>query len=424
MLSLDDQNDWVGFLADHPGTRTPNLDELAAQSVVFDRAYTAAPMCKPARTAIYYGQPPDVSKVYDHSETSNRELARIELTRPSLIDSFWSGGYRTIAAGKLEPGASRRSDVVFNTPQLEIEDDWRSPYDGKPVEGVEPAPGAIDFGPTGRPLDEEPDVLAARWVAEQIARTEEPFFLGYGTIRPHTPWRVPRQFLDAHPLDEVVVPEIREDDFDDLSTYAREDMAKWGKAFEKLRDLDLWAPAVQAYQASTTFADHCVGIVLDALAESRHADNTIVLVFSDHGFHLGEKLHLHKFTLWEEATRVPFLVRAPGLEARRFDTPVSTMDLGPTAASLAGVELNWPHEGIDLVPALDDPTIADEHPPVMTWLEGNHAVRKRNWRYIRYRTGDVELYDLDTDPGEFDNLAGRPDLSEVEAELDAYLPDS
>lgn len=386
----------------------------------FTHAYTAAPMCNPARVAILFGQSPDTSKVYDHEDASDAALAEVTAGSPSLFDTFWSAGYATYSSGKVGPAANTRS-AESRRHEIVTEDDWISPYDGEPVDEKGYGRGPIDFGPSGLELDEEDDVQTAQWAADRIRTTETPFLLAYGTVRPHVPLRVPQRFFDEHPLDEVVLPEILENDYDDLSDYARTDIAQFHPQFEEIRDAGLWAEVVRAYQASTSYADYCIGIVLDALADSPHGDDTVVLVFSDHGYHIGEKLDVHKFTLWEEATRVPFLLRAPGVEPSEFDRPVSTMDLGPTAAGLAGLEITWPHEGIDLVPALDDPSIADDNPPIMTWLEGNHAVRWRNWRYIRYRTGNVELYDHDTDPNEFENLAGRSEFADVEAQLHGYL---
>ena len=424
VLSLDDQNDWLGFLNNHPGTRTPNLDALAAESTVFTHAYTTAPMCNPARTAIFFGQPPHRSQVYDHGDESDAALERFLPEHASLADHFWSAGYETLLSGKVASGMQERCGSAADRVERSAEDDWVSPYDSRPL-GPRGGPrGAnIDFGPSGRPLDEEPDVITARWAADHLEHARTPFVLCYGTIRPHTPWRIPQEFLAQHPIEDVVVPEVRPGDLDDLSDYVRDDILTKQRQFGILRDSGLWEEAVQAYQASTTLADHCIGIVLDALAASPHADDTVVVVFSDHGFHLGEKLHLHKFTLWERATRVPFLLRAPGtLEPGSFDIPVSTLDLGPTVAELCDVEIKGPHEGASLVPLIRDPSRADERPPVTTWLEGNHAVRRSQWRYIRYRTGDTELYDHAADPNEFTNLAGRPEHRSVEAELGAFLP--
>jgi arylsulfatase A-like enzyme len=181
---------------------------------------------------------------------------------------------------------------------------------------------------------------------------------------------------------------------------------------------------VQAYQAATSFADHCVGLVLDELAASPYADDTIVVLWSDNGFHLGEKQHLHKFTLWEPSTRVPLLIRAPGrLDGGTFDPPVSLLDLGPTVADLAGVAiLDESHQGESLLPLLDDPAAAADRPAIMTWLEGNHSVRQGDWRLIRYTTGETELYDIAGDPQEFVNLAGDGQHDEVETQLAALLP--
>jgi arylsulfatase A-like enzyme len=235
---------------------------------------------------------------------------------------------------------------------------------------------------------------------------------------------VPQKFFDLHPLESVVVPTVRPDDLEDLSAYARDRIIDPHGRFELLQKSGLWEEAVQAYQAAISFADDRVGTVLDTLARSRYADDTAVVVWSDHGFHLGEKMHIEKFTLWERATRVPLVIHVPGRfdEHREFSRPVSLLDLAPTIAQLCGARLHAEQDGGSLLPLVADPEQADARPPISTWLSGNHAVRRGSWRYIRYRTGDAELYDHRSDPDEFQNLAGRPEYAAVEAELSSFLP--
>ena len=248
-------------------------------------------------------------------------------------------------------------------------------------------------------------------------------FLGYGLISSHVAWRVPQKFFDLHPIDEVVVPDLRPDDLDDLGPAARSLIDQ--RTLDTLRNTGTWEDAVQAYQAAISYADDRVGVVLDALASSPRADDTIVVLWSDHGFHLGEKLHWHKFTLWERATRIPMLFRVPGSldSGTVFDRPVSAIDIGPTLAELSGVAVTSQRSGASLVPALAQPSLADGRPAISTWLPGNHSVRRGPWRYVRYRTGEAELYDHRDDPDEYTNLAGRSESAATERELAAFLPD-
>jgi arylsulfatase A-like enzyme len=438
-IALDDQNDWLGFLNNHPGTRTPNLDALARESMVFTQAYTVAPMCAPSRAGVMFGQPPHISNVYDHSDASREAHRELEHGKPSLLDSFWARGYDIYGAGKVfARGARNRWSERYSrqpwvgaqnrrAPEAEgrFDPDWISPYDGRPIgTGESFRPGDIDFGPTGVPLDDEPEMENALWVAERASRPAAPKFLAYGCGQPHVPWRVPQRFIDQHPVEEVVLPDIRAEHVDRLGPYARDQLIDGLGAFERLRESGQWAAAVAHYQAATTFADHCIGVVLNELADSARADDTVVVLWSDHGFHLGEKLHLHKSTLWERATHVPLLIRAAGVGGGAFDRPVSLLDIGPTLTELCGVEETNPEQhGQSLLPLLDEPELADDRPPIMTWREGNHAVRRGSWRYIRYRTGEDELYDVEADPDELVNLTSEPEHAATVAELAEYLPD-
>jgi len=192
----------------------------------------------------------------------------------------------------------------------------------------------------------------------------------------------------------------------------------------RVTETNNWEKGVQGYLASITFADSCVGRLLDALESSGVADRTIIVLWGDHGWHLGEKLHLRKFTLWEDATRVPLAIVAPGVTARntRCQRTVSLLDLYATLADLCGSSPPKTVEGRNLVPLLKDPSAVWKYPVVTTHGRNNHAVRSERWRYIRYRDGTEELYDHESDPMEWTNLAGKPEHESVKKELAAWLP--
>jgi len=439
-IALDDCNDWMGFLNNHPGTRTPNIDALAATSLSFSKAYCTVPMCIPSRTGVMWGATPARTKVYDHSDASRAAYADFTKVTPSLVDDFWAAGYDTIGAGKVFNEAQKAkwtnyrntvyySEGVFrkkpDTKPETFDESWLSPYDGKPIgKGERFTQAMIDFGPSGRTTD-DPDTAAATWVIDQLkADHPRPFFLGWGLLATHVPWRLPQKYLDLHPLEGIVLPELRPDDLNDVPAYARDKIVDQYGMFELLQQSGLWENAVQAYMAAITYMDDQVGRVLQALAESPHADNTIVVLWSDHGYHLGEKLHMMKFTLWERSTRVPFLVHAPGRFTNRqtFDEPVSLLDMGPTLGELTGVTINASHEGRSLLPVVASPELAAKRPPITTWLAGNYAVRSGPWRYIRYNTGDAELYDHRTDAEEYTNVADVAAMAPIRSELDAFLP--
>jgi arylsulfatase A-like enzyme len=442
LLGLDDCNDWLGFLNNHPGTKTPNLDALAARSLVFSAAYCAAPMCLPSRTANLFGLNPWETGIYDHSQPSRANYQRMTTVTPSVIDDIWAAGYDTYSAGKVFDGAELRrwTDYERIYPYVvgaaredpavrpdQFNPDWISPYDGKPIGSGKNFPANhVDFGPSGATPRQDPNSRGVAWIADHLAASHRrPFLLAFGSTTPHEPWRVPKQFFDMHPLEEVVVPDFGAKDLADLSAYARDDIIDaQGHIFKEMLRAGIWKRAVQAYQAAVSFADWQMGVALDALSHSRYADDTIVALWSDHGYHLGEKMHFEKFTLWERATRVPFLLHVPGRfdHHDEFSRPVTMMDMGPTLVELCGGTLHENNRGKSLLPTIADPTLADARPPIMTWLAGNHAVRRGPWRYIRYRTGDTELYDVHADPNELTNLSGHPKYAATIAQLDRYLP--
>jgi arylsulfatase A-like enzyme len=185
-----------------------------------------------------------------------------------------------------------------------------------------------------------------------------------------------------------------------------------------------WKPAVRAYLASISFSDAMLGRVLDALDAGPNARDTLIVFWSDHGYHLGEKGHWHKRTLWERSTRVPLIIVAPGVTraGTRCARPVSLLDLYPTLADLCGLPACAELEGQSLRPLLKNPKAEWKRPAVITWQKGNHAVRSERWRYIRYRTGEEELYDHQTDPNEWNNLANDPKLAELRKQMAKWLP--
>jgi arylsulfatase A-like enzyme len=181
---------------------------------------------------------------------------------------------------------------------------------------------------------------------------------------------------------------------------------------------------VRGYLASISFADAQVGRLLDALDASPHAANTIIVLWSDHGMHIGEKEHWEKFTLWEESSRVPLIIVAPGITkaGTRCSQPVSLLDVFPTLNELCGVAQHSQLEGQSLVPLLRDPGAHRARPAITTWGQNNHAVRDQRYRYIRMSNGEIELYDHQTDPDEFTNIANRPEAAAVIDRLEAFLP--
>ncbi|HEX8203595.1 MAG TPA: sulfatase, partial [Isosphaeraceae bacterium] len=413
-IAIDDLNDWVGHLGGHPQARTPNIDRLAQRGVTFTRAHCAAPLCNPSRAALLSGLRPSDTGVY-RNETDWREaVPRDAVTLPL---HFKRNGYDVAGAGKIDHESFRRDSDW---------DDYATPKE----EGRDPRPGGdtgvggIQFAPLEARDEDLRDYRVVSWVIDKLhGPHEKPFFLACGLHKPHMPWNVPRNYFDLFPLDQIVLPRVLETDLDDVPAAGVRMAAPQGD-HRRILESGRWKEAVQGYLAAGAFADAMVGRLLEALDKSPHRDDTIVVLWGDHGWHLGEKLHWRKFTLWEEATRAPLIfvvpgvTRAGGVCARTVDF----MSLYPTLADLCGLPVPGHVHGPSLRPLLADPGAPWDRPALTTYLVGNHAVRSEGWRYIRYRDGSEELYDEAADPLEWTNLAARPELAAVKAELARWLP--
>jgi hypothetical protein len=283
--------------------------------------------------------------------------------------------------------------------------------------------GAFDWGPTVGADSQQPDyVYAQRAIDFLKSHKGGPFCLSLGLVRTHVAWYVPQRFLDMYPLDKIILPGAPANDLDDLGPEAKAFALKFN-FHDCIVKQDLWASAVRGYLACISWADEQVGRLLDALEASPYAQNTMVLAWSDHGFHLGEKFHWHKLALWEHATRVPFLISLPGQTQQvRHAACVSMADLAPTVMDYCGVTPDYTMDGRSLRPLMTQPSTPWSYPVVTTLDANNHAVRTGKWRYIRYAKGEQELYDEENDSGEYTNLAGKPAYASVMADLAQYLP--
>ena len=254
------------------------------------------------------------------------------------------------------------------------------------------------------------------------------FLLAVGFVRPHVPYTAPKEYFDLYNLDEIVIPEVPEDEMTDIP-----DMGK-SIAFGTIRTGDhyavvnlndaYWKELVYGYLACISFVDDQAGKVIEALENSKYADNTIVVLWSDHGQHLGEKKHWRKQALWEESTKVPLCIKVPKQKSRGLTSSrtVSLLDIYPTLVDLCGLPETDKLDGNSLVPLIHNPDLEWDKPVLSTWYYKNHSVRSENWRYIRYRDGGEELYDHLEDPGEHRNLAGDPAYAEIIAAHSKWLP--
>ncbi|EMI56554.1 sulfatase [Rhodopirellula sallentina] len=421
LISIDDLNDWVGCLGGHPQAITPNIDRLSTRGVLFENAHCQSPVCNPSRASMMTGRYPHTTGIYFLSPDLKAAPA-LEgvLTMP---EAFAANGYHTMASGKIFHKGGKRFFQEYNR-----------------VGGFGPRPEKKISQPHGHPLwdwgafpdrDEDmPDVRSARWAAEELSKEhEKPFFMGVGFYRPHVPMYVPQKWFDMHPREKIRLPEVRDDDRDDLSQYAIDltNRMHVSPTHQWVTEAGQWAHAVQAYLASVTFVDHCVGMVLDALESGPHAENTIVVLFSDHGFHLGEKQRWAKRSLWEDGSRVPLIIAGPGsrsgtVPARRVTQPAELIDVYPTLLELAGLPVDDGQEGDSLVPLMTGESEKWNHPAITTFGRGNVAVRSERFRFIEYVDGSRELYDLQSDPHEWTNLAANPEYAEILSQHAAFIP--
>ncbi len=419
-ISVDDLNDWIGCMAGHPQSRTPNLDRLAAEGMLFSNAHCPAPACNPSRSAIMTGVAPNVSGLYD-----NRQKMRELLPNEPIIPKYFSEhGYWSAGSGKILHYFTDAGSWNKYFPPQETENPFPSTLypEKRPVSL--PRGGnwqyiETDWGPLDV-TDKEfgGDYSVAEWVGKELSRKhQKPFFLACGIYRPHEPWFVPKKYFDQFPLEDIQLPPgYRENDLDDLSDEAQR--RGRNRYFAHIQKHQQWKKAIQGYLASISFADAMVGRVLDALDNGPNKENTIVVLWSDHGWHLGEKEHWQKYTGWRVCTRVPLMIRVPkgtaglpsGTSANSIcNQPVSLISLYPTLLDLAGLPAKKSNDGPSLVPLLKDPEHDWPHVAV-THLDrpGNFSVSDRHWRYIQYADGEHELYNIKNDPFEWTNLASNP----------------
>jgi choline-sulfatase len=428
-IALDDLNDWIGCLGGHPQTKTPNLDRLAASGVLFTNAYCAGASCNPSRTAVMTGLPAHRSGLYNNLQKIRDVLPDAEL----LPRCFSRHGYWSAGSGKI-------LHYIIDPPS------WDDYFPAKEKDNPFPR----TFYPSKRPVslpragdwqyvetdwvaldvtDEEfgGDWLVTKWIGEQLqSQHDKPFFLACGIYRPHEPWFVPRKYFEPYPLEKIQPgPGVKAGDLEDVPPIGQR--IGRNRYFEHIQKQGQWKQGIQAYLASIHFADAMVGRVLAALERSPYRDNTIVVLWSDHGWHLGEKEHWQKYTGWRLCDRVPLMVRvpqgAPGLPAGTragavCEGVVSLADLYATLAELCALPPKDRIESRSLVPLLRDPSAAWPHAAI-THLDRpeNYAISTKQWRYIHYFDGGEELYDIASDPHEWTNLASKPEHSAKLAEM-------
>ena len=435
-IAIDDQNDWIGAFGGHPLAKTPNLDRLAARGTIFLNAHCNAPLCNPSRTSLMLGLRPSTTGIYGLAPWFRTVEALKD--RVALPQHFAAQGYRTLSTGKIYHGGAggggkqgkAKAKPGGTAPEFEVVGNAGGVGVKPPQKLVGETPMGnnplVDWGVFPHNDEDKGDYHVASWTIEQIKSEpkDQPFFLAAGFFLPHLPCYATQKWFDLYPDDDSVLPPVKDHDRDDTPRFSwylhwelPEPRLKW------LKEHNQWRNLVRSYLACTSFVDAQVGRVLDALDESGLAENTIVVVWGDHGWHLGEKEISGKNTLWERGTRVPLLFAGPGVsKGGRCSQPVELLDLYPTLVELCGLPPRGDLEGISIAPQLKDAAAKRERPAITTANQGNHGIRTARWRYIHYADGSEELYDMQNDPNEWTNLAISSEHAEIIAELKKWLP--
>ena len=453
MISIDDLNNWIEPMGGHPQAITPHLSSFAEESVMFSNSYCASPSCNPSRTALMTGKHPYVTGLYSNPQIW-RHVLPDEVTLPEYFKQagYWVGG-----AGKnfhnnmpdprswdeYYPSKIRHMPEYFlpvydsssdskhfaKTDNELREDDPKGVTFNMPV--FNKMYIAFDFEPLPFKTEETGDYSSVEWISNQLKKKhDKPFFLACGLYRPHLPWYVPQEFYEKFPLDKVQLPKIYDNDWADLPELAKKTASR-GEYHRHVTEARLWKSAVRGYLASINYADNLVGKLLKALEESEYSDNTIVIIYSDHGWQLGEKQHWRKFALWENVINTVLMIKVPKAADRlpvgsqngyTCERNVSLVDIFPTLTELCGLNQKEGITGNSLVPLLEDPSIEWDFPVITSLGDNHYSVRKDQWHYINYDDKEEELYNLSEDPEEWQNLAGESSYDDTKQKLKKLIP--
>ena len=417
MVSIDDLNDWIGVLGEHPDVKKPHLDRLANQGVLFTNAHCQAPICGPSRASLLSGLRPSTTGIYGQIKDDNLRLVPALKQIDFLPQYFGQHGYKTLGVGKIFHGHA--PEGVFEVsggrikgfgPKKKIK--WHQNRTSTDW-GIYPEHDSLMY-----------DYTYAQWAKKELQKKHDrPFFMAVGFIRPHVPWYAPQKWFEQYAAQDISLPIYDPHDLDDLPEIAKE------IAFKGMMPTTDWAiengewrNIVQAYLACISFVDHQVGIVLEALENSEYKENTIVVLWSDHGYEIGEKGSFGKHTLWSESTRVPLIFKLPGtLITGKIQQPVELLDIYPTLLDMTKLPNNPLNEGKSLYPMIQGGQ-EGQSVAITTYGMHNHSMVNSTHRYIRYEDGSEELYDLRIDPGERKNIADRAESEPIKQSMIRHIP--
>ncbi len=424
-IAIDDLNDWVGCLGGHSQAITPNIDRLAARGTVFENAHAQAPLCNPSRASVLIGKRPSSTGIYGLMPG----IRAVEATRycVSLPQYFRKQGYFTAGFGKIFHDGSIPKEL-----QKSEFDVW-GPAPGMPIPEKKfiqtPSKiSAMDWGVYPENDHDQADWKTADNAIAQLQSRpkDKPFFLAVGFRLPHVPCFASQKWFDRYPSEsQIKLPCYLAQDRDDIPFFSwylhwnlPEPRLSW------LKETNQWHNLIRSYLACTTFMDSQIGRLLEALEASGEASNTIIVLWSDNGYHLGEKDITGKNSLWKPSTHVPLIFAGPGVTVGgRCSQPVELLDIYPTLIDLCGTLSQSGLEGHSLKPQLRYSKAKRPWPAITTANQNNHAVVTDKWRFIQYADGSQELYNVQKDPNEWINVAADPKSEDVIRDLKKWLPD-
>lgn len=430
-IAVDDMNNDLGCYG-HPVVKSPNIDRLASQGIAFANAYCQFPLSSPSRSSILTGYRPDRTRVFDLRYHFRQDLPEIT----TLPQMFKNNGYFVARVGKLyhygNPG-----DIGTNG--LDDRLSWSERYNPAGLDKTALEPVVTNYTPRrglgsamaymidnyGSDSEHTDGKVATEAIKLMEKHKDEPFFIAAGFYRPHCPWIAPEKYFDLYNPEQLSLPDISEDTPDHYPKPALASTNPW-PYFGITREQAL--ECIHAYYASISFVDAQVGRLLDAVESLGLAENTIIVFWSDHGYHLGEQGLWFKQSCFEESAKVPLIISVPGMKkqgniCRRC---VELVDVYPTLAKLTGLKPPEDIEGNSLTTLLKNPFARWDHPAYTQVQRGKipgHTVRTEKWRYTEWGFGNEgsELYNEITDPMELDNLAGNPFYADVVKEMKALL---
>jgi arylsulfatase A-like enzyme len=419
LIAIDDLNDWIGCMDGHPQAKTPHMDRLAARGVLFKNAHCQAPVCNPSRASMMTSLYPSTSGVYFLTPDLSRSPVAMKNTL--LPKRFQEHGYYVTGAGKLFHGNHNKTHM----PNYAGSFGGFGPLPKKKI-GPFPEKRIWDWGVFPEKDELMTDHKIAAWGVEQLTKQhDKPLFLATGFYTPHVPQYAPQKWFDLYPLETLQLPKVAANDLKDIPDYGVNitRIKHVAPSMEWVKKNEQWKPLVQSYLACISFTDHQVGKLLDALDNSPYKDNTYIVLYTDHGFHQGEKERFAKRSLWEDGTRTPMIIYGPGImKGGVCSKPTQLLDIYPTLLELSGLKSDPKLEGNSLVPLLKNPQADWPYMARTSFGPGNYAIVSEHYRYICYNDGSEEFYDRTKDPDEWHNIISNPEYAAIIKKHRAQVP--